>query len=165
MYRRVIAPMLMGVGVWLGTALIGEALRILHMYRLDLLMQHRGGWLPPPMLSLDWLVFVVVFIAVHLCASRGGTRRECILVGVAPLVVAVVGYLALMVWMADGLHLGMAIGIVPADESLRAAVSAQTYIVKLLGVAGTCLAATWLYFFTVRRVHERPSWRADEHPA
>ncbi len=77
MYRRVIAPMLMAVGVWLGTALIGEALRFLHRYRLDLLMQHRGGWLPPEMPGLDWLMFVVVFIAVHLCASRGGTRREC----------------------------------------------------------------------------------------
>jgi hypothetical protein len=159
MYRRVIAPMLMAVGVSVGIAVVGEALRILHMYRLELLMQHRGGWLPPPMLSLDWLVFVVVFIAVHLCGSRGGTRRECILVGVAPLVVAIVGYLALLVWMTGGLRLGMAIGIVPADKSLGAAVSAQTYVAKLLGVVGTCLAATWLYFFTVRRVHERPFWR------
>ena len=118
-----------------------------------------------PMLSLDWLVFVVVFIAVHLCASRGGTRRECILVGVAPLVVTVVGYLALLVWMTGNLLLGMAIGIVPADESVGVAVSAQTYVAKLLGVAGTCLAATWLYFFTVSRVHERPLSRAREHQA
>ena len=165
MYRRVITPMLMGVGVWLGTALVGEALRLLHKYRLDLLMQHRGGWLPPAIPGLDWLVFVAVFIAVHLCASRGGTRRECILVGVAPLVVAIVGYLALLVWMAGGLRLGMAIGIVPADVSLGAAVAAQGYTLKLLGVVGTCLAATWLYFFTVSRLHERPSWRAGEHQA
>jgi len=157
--------MLMGVGVWLATGLIGEALRILHTYRLNLMVERRGDWLPPAMPGLDWLVFGVVFIAVHLCASRGGRRRECILVGLAPLVVAVVGYLALLVWMAGSLRLGMAIGIVPADVSLGAAVSAQTYIAKLLGVVGTCLAATWLYFFTVRRVHERPSWRADEHPA
>ena len=165
MYRRVIAPMLMGVGVWLGTALVGEALRILHTYGLHHLIAHREGWLPPAMLSLDWLVFVVVFIAVHLCASRGGTRRECILVGLAPLVVAIVGYLALLVWMTGGLRLGMAVGIVPADVTPGAAVSAQAYTGKLFGVVGTCLAATWLYFFAVSRVHERPLWRVGEHQA
>ena len=165
MYRRVIAPMLIAVGVWFGIALVGEVLWVLHKYRLDLLMQHRGGWLPPAMAGLDWLVFVVVFIAVHLCASRGGTRRECILVGVAPLLAAIVGYLALLVWMTGSLRLGMAVGIVPADVTLGAAVSAQTYIAKLLGIAGTCLAATWLYFFAVSRVQERPSWRAGERPA
>ena len=110
-------------------------------------------------------MFVVVFIAVHRCASRGGTRRECILVGVAPLLLAIVGYLALLVWMTGGLRLDMAIGIVPADESLGVAVSAQTYIAKLLGVVGTCLAATWLYFFAVSRLHERPSWQVGQHQA
>jgi len=76
----------------------------------------------------------------------------------APLVVAIAGYLALLVWMADGLRLGMAIGIVPADVSLGAAIAAQTCIVNLLGVAATCPAATWLHFFAVSRVQtgERP---------
>ncbi len=166
MFRRVIAPALIAVGVWLGVALGGAVAVFFERRMIDSAAAGEGGnWMMPVVPPFGWLLPLAVFLAAHLCASRGGTRRECILVALSPLVV--VGLLALVVIFhyagTAAFSLGFGVGpVVRGHVTLGTAIMARQYMRQFLGLAGTCLAATWLYFFAARRMHERPFWVAAE---
>ena len=71
--------------------------------------------------------------------------------GLSPFALAALGYAALIVSLglsALGPVAGFMGGFAQGQFTLGAAVAARTYTVRLLGVAGTCLAATWLHFWT-----------------
>ena len=164
MFRRVIAPALIAVGVWCGVTLVSTLPPVLARRAIDSVAAGQAGnW--PLVPSVYWLLPPTLFLAAHLCASRGGTRRECILVAISPLVVA--GPLLLvMIFQQAGtsvFSLGFGVGpVVRGDVTLGTVVMARAYMEHLLGLAGTCLAAIWLYFFAVRHMQERPFWLAAE---
>lgn len=167
MFRRVIAPALIAVGVWFGAMLIQMFWGALDKYAMEsVIMSGEGGWMPPVIPTLHWLVFVGVFLAVHLCAGRGGAKRECIVVGLAPLVAGGFVGLAMLAWMAGPAFLplgaGFGHGVVSGYVSLGTAVAARQLLQQLLGLGFTCLAATWLYFFAARGMQQRPFWLAAE---
>ncbi len=167
MYRRVISPALVGVGILLGTQVINLGYSFLHRVRVDALQVGAvPSWLPPAMPRLDWLVFAGVFLAISLCAQRGGSRRECIAVGLAPLLMASLIYLPLLMLIAGLSAFPVALGILfPYNISLISlgtTIAVQEYASDLLSLAATCLAATWLYFFAATRFRESPFWAATE---
>jgi len=154
MLRRVMQPMLLAVGVWVGSSFVGSLWALVDRRALDALA--RGAptptWTLPVLPDLGWLTFPAVLVAVRLCASRGGSRRECVAVGLSPLVLAALGYAVLVVssigLAALGPVVGFMGGVAQNQFTLGAAVAARAYTVRLLGLAGTCLAATWLHFWT-----------------
>ena len=167
MFRRVIAPALIAVGVWFGAMLVQMVWQVLDKYAMDSMISQRGGtWMPPVMPTLDCLVLVGVFLAVRLCASRGGSRRECMLVGLAPAIVGGLAGLGLLLSLAGpaflALGMGFGHGIVMGQVTMGAAMAVRQLLQQVLGLGFTCLAATWLYFFAARRVQERPFWLAAE---
>ncbi len=157
MFRRVLYPVMLAVGVWLGVF----AIALLEgLYLSWVLGEHRmpGLALLVSPLGLRWLIFPAVFIATHQCASRGGTRRECLFVGFSPLLAhsAIVLYLVSWVFAPD-------LGLFAREPMTMGAVMGIRGAMRdLFETAGTCLAATWLYFFVARHMRERPFWLAAE---
>jgi len=141
--------------------------KVLDKYAMDsVIMQGQGTWMPPVIPTPQWLVFVGVFLAVHLCAGRGGAKRECLLVGLAPVIVGGLAGLGLLLYMAGpaflALGMGFGHGIVMGNVTLGTAVFVRQLLQQLLGLGFACVAATWLYFFAARRMQERPFWLAAE---
>lgn len=165
MFRRVIAPALIAVGVWLGAMLVESLWGLLDRAAMDSIYgAGRIAWVPPVIPRLDWAVVVGAFLAVHLCASRGGSRRECVAAGLSPLIVGGLAGLAFLLLVAGPASLGLGLGFVRAigHVTLGTAVMVRAQLQGLLGVGFACLAATWLYFFAVRHMRERPFWLAAE---
>ncbi len=152
MLRRVMQPMLLAVGVWVGSLLIRGVWWVADG-RARVALQHgEPTWMLPVLPDLGWLAFLAVFVAVRLCASRGGSRRECVAVGLSPLVLAAPSY---AVWIVSSVGLaalgpvvGFMGGVAQNQFTPGAAVAARDMTARLLGLAGTCLAATWLHFWT-----------------
>ena len=167
MFRRVIAPGLIAVGVWFGAMFVQTVWVAVDKYAMDrVILPREGSWMPPVIPTLHWLVFVGIFLAVHLCAGRGGTKRECLLVGLAPLAVGGPVGLALLLSIAGpaflALGMGFGHGIVMGNVTLGQAVFVRQLLQQLLGLGFACVAAPWLYFFAARRMQERPFWLAAE---
>ena len=167
MFRRVIAPALIAVGAWFGAMFVQMVWGALDQYAMDrVILGREGSWMPPVIPTPHWLLFVVVFLAVHLCAGRGGAKRECVLVGLAPLIVGGLAGLGLLLSREGpaflALGMGFGHGIVMGNVTLGGAVLVRQLLQQLLGLGFTCLAATWLYFFAARRMQERPFWLAAE---
>ena len=147
MVRRVVFPAMLAVGVWLAVSLAG-------------LLQE--GWLlarNPPALallliprSLSWVIFVGTFLALHLCVARGGSRREAILVGMSPLLATSPAAFQLLLGPLVALVRGPA-----SREALGVTHGYFTALSSVIGLAGTCLAAIWMYFFMARQMRGRPS--------
>ena len=166
MYRRVIAPALLAIGVWFGVTVLNSLGTLLDRRIMDsVLAREAGSWMMPVMPPLQWLLLPAVFVAIYLCASRGGTRRECILVALSPLILGGLVQI-LILFSAAGLSLfSIAIGVravLSGDTSLGTFVMTRQSLRDLLSLGGSCLAATWLYFFAARRMRERPFWLAAE---
>jgi hypothetical protein len=154
MYRRVLIPM--GIAVWtmVGLALTGAASAMYQKVSLQRITAGRPiHWMLPALPATGCLVFLGVFFAVRLCSLRGGSRRECIAVGLAPLALALIYCLVVAVsagdlsWPLVAVALG---NIAPIGEdrvSIGTAMLVRTAITQLLGLAATCLSATWLWFF------------------
>jgi len=150
MFRRVMQPMLLAVAVWAGSNFVHNAWAGAERRTMDALTHGVGMWTLPVLPEVGWLTFLVVFVAVRLCASRGGTRRECIAVGLSPLALGVLWYAAVLVFSIGLSALASVIGYVGVIGSGRVTVGdvypARTFAKAQLGLAGTCLAATWLHF-------------------
>jgi hypothetical protein len=155
MLRRVMQPMLLAVGVWAGSFLVGALWSAVDKRALDALAHGEPTWTLPVLPDLGWLVFLAVFVAVRLCASRDGSRRECVAVGLSPLVLIALAYAVLIV-SSVGLSVlglfgpvaGFMGGAARGEFTVGTAVMARTGTARLLGMAATCLAATWLHFWT-----------------
>lgn len=167
MSRRVIAPALIAVGVCFGALTLGALLQALKQYAEGFIFGRTHG-MPPLLPMLDWLILVGVFLAVRLCAARGGTRRECTLVGLAPFIVLAPLGLVLVLCLAGfalpNLLLGLGSGhqIESGQVLVRTILAARQLLGYALGIGCTSLAGTWLYFFAARHMRERPFWLATE---
>jgi hypothetical protein len=162
MLRRVMQPMLLAIGAWVGGSLVGSVWSLADRRALDALRHGEPTWTLPVLPDLGWLTFLAVFVAVRLCASRGGSRRECVVVGLSPLVLAALGYAVLIV-SSIGLSvvLGRVAGfmgrVAQGKLTLGAVLLARDITARLLGLAGTCLAATWLHFWTSAHPDRQPA--------
>ena len=149
MYRRVGGPMLLAVGASVGIALVASGSDMLAKMAMDNVLAGKPAWMPPVVPVSGWLAFLVVFLAVRMCALRGGARRECVAVGLSPLVLGAVFYGFLLVTSGGLSALGPVVGIMAAVTqgkiSMATAIAARGYVWHLLNLAGTCIAATWLY--------------------
>lgn len=149
MYRRVAGPMLLAVGVWGGMALAAAASDMVTKMAMDDLVAGKTRWMPPVLPFPGWLLFLVVFFAVRMCALRGGTRRECITVGLSPLVLGAVIYGFLLITYGGLSALATVAGIMTAvmqgKLTIGTTIAARGLMGHLLNLAGTCIAATWLY--------------------
>ena len=165
MFRRVIAPALIAVGVCFGALTVGALLQALKQYAEGRIFGRMHG-MPPLLPMLDWLILVGVFVAVRLCAARGGTRRECTVVGLAPLIVLALPGLVLVLSLAGfalpDLVLGFGRRIESGEVLVRTILAARQLLGHALGIGCTSLAGTWLYFFAARHMQERPFWLAAE---
>ncbi|MCJ7822361.1 MAG: hypothetical protein MUQ26_04655 [Armatimonadetes bacterium] len=79
----------------------------------------------------------------------------------AGLFVQVIALLLAGLWVLP-LGLGLGHGVANGEVTLGTAIAVRTYLQQFLGLAAGCLAATWLYFFAVRHMQERPFWLAAE---
>ena len=159
MYRRVGAPILLAVGVWSGLALLGLGLTVLTRAAVQSLSDGRAAWLPPILPIGAWPIFFVAFAAVRMCALRGGSRRECILVGLSPLVpgAAVYAYLFSHFGVsALPTLVGLTAPVTSGGLDLGDMIAARQYASSFLGLAAICITATWLYLW-VGRANLSPS--------
>ena len=155
MLRRVVHPMLLAVGTWAATTLAGSLSGLADRRALDAVAHGGSVWALPVLPDFGWLVFAAVFAAVQLCAARGGSPRECTAVGLAPLALAASGCAAPMVSSdslpALGAIVGFLGGVADGRVTIGEVVALREGMAQLLGLAGTCLAATWLHFWCSAR--------------
>jgi hypothetical protein len=160
--------MALAAGVWAGTWLVAGACSRAERYALFVSEVGDQMWILPVLPDLGWLVFLAVFAAVRLCDSRAGSRRECIAVGLSPLIPASLGYLLLVLPRFGLLGLaaaaGSMIGVAHGRLTLGGAAMVRTHSADLLGLAGTCLAATWLYFRVAGGRGRQPAAPESEAP-
>ena len=150
MYRRVGAPILLAVGVWIGLALVSFGSYLLTRTAMDSLTAGRPAWLLPALPLGEWPIFLVVFAAVRMCSLRGGSRRECILVGLSPLVPGALLYAYLLSQCgvsALPTLVGLTAPVMSNEVTLGAMIAARQYASDFLGLIATCITVTWLYLW------------------
>jgi hypothetical protein len=155
MYRRVLIPMAIAVGTVLGLAVLADVFAMLERTAYDRIGTGYPVRLMPPVLpATGWLAFLGVFFAVRLCSLRGGTRRECIAVGLVPVVPGAIVWLTLVVTspLPSLLTvLGIAAPILQGYTTSGTAMMVRDLTAQVLGQLATCLAATWLWFLVSRQ--------------
>ena len=150
MYRRVGVPILLAAGVWAGLTALGLAATMLTRSTMNHLSSGEPGWLPPILPLGSWVTFLVIFAAMHMCARRGGSRRECILVGLSPLAAGLVFYgYVLFQFPASVIptFVGSTAPYLTGGLDLGSLIAAREYASDLLGLAALCITATWLYLW------------------
>ncbi len=153
MYRRVGTPLLLVLGVSSGLTLLGLGSSFLARRAVDSLSTGQPAWLPPILPLGSWLTFLVIFAAVRMCALRGGSRRECILVGLSPLVPGAAFYVYLLSHFgvsALPTFAGFTSPVMSGELTLGGMVAARSYASGFLGFAAVCITATWLYLWVGR---------------
>ena len=150
MFRRVIAPALLAAGICAGTTVAGTVAALTDRHAIEMLAQGKSALMVPSYGGLGWVAPPAVFLAVRWCALRGGSRRECWAVGLAPLVLAGIAYAVIVAEIGPSALLavaGITSGVLQGRLTIGAAVGIRMYSSSLLGLAGTCIAATWLCLF------------------
>jgi hypothetical protein len=159
MYQRVVVPAAVAVAAWLAKELGSAAIAMVQGIAWDRALPRHIVGSHLPRLPLDWAVLLAVFLAMGMCKARGGTRRESIMVGVAPLVIGGLLYLALAVTYVGIYAFAPMSGVAQNRITVGGAVMSDTYLVNLLGLAGVCLGAIWLHLRSQRQ-GELPPVRA-----
>ncbi|MCJ7752379.1 MAG: hypothetical protein MUQ65_15035 [Armatimonadetes bacterium] len=150
MYRRVGAPILLAVGVWIGVTLLGFGCYFLTKGALDSLIAGKAAWLLPVLPLGGWPILLVVFAAVRMCALRGGSRRECILVGLSPVVPGALLYAYLLSqcgFSALPTLAGITSPVISGGRDFAAMIAARQYAASFVGLVATCVTQTWLYLW------------------
>ena len=158
MFRRVVVPAMLVLAVPLAEALYLVAWTGYYRSSIDRLVAGRGDmqslWLPPAV-PMGWLLFVPVFLAVHMCVLRGGNRRDCLAVTILPVLIMGIAYAAIGVRTAGSswplLALGFTHPVLTRTVSAGTAIAVHEYAGNWLGICATALSALWLYFFVARR--------------
>jgi hypothetical protein len=155
MYRRVLIPMGIVIGTAVAIALLGMASTAAQNAAMEQAMKGQPGrWMLPVLPTGSWLLFPLVFLAVRLCSLRGGSRRECIAVGMVPVVLALIPWVATIVTSGPSsllVALGSTAPVVYRDITLGAALTIRETTAHLLNLAAACLSATWLWFFVSKQ--------------
>jgi hypothetical protein len=136
MWRRVIVPALLITSGLLLLQVAGYGVSAFNRYWVDSGLYK--SWPFPLMVPLSWLPIPVVFAGCWLCGARGGTQKECIIVGFSPLLVAV----PLVAYPLMTLGFGSTVG---------AALVRSGYIGALFQFIGECGAGTVLYLIAFHR--------------
>ncbi len=160
MYRRVGAPILLAVGVWTGVTLLSFGCYFLTKGAMNSLIAGKAAWLPPILPVGGWPILLVVFAAVRMCALRGGSRRECILVGLSPLAPAAVLYAYLCSQFgvsALPTLAGITSPVISGSLDLGAMIAARQHATSFVGLVATCVTQTWLYLWVGRANLSPPS--------
>lgn len=151
MSRRVLVPVLLVLAVWVLTGALSLAASYLDKRAIQAAMGDRGMPLTLPVLpGFSWLLFLTIFFAVRLCATRGGTRRECLQAGLLPLVLLAGAPLGLAVYHAGlrALPIGLGLGWhYYFTSNLGTIVAVRDLLSTALTSAAICLVATWLYLY------------------
>lgn len=146
-YRRVVVPSLLSSLAWLAPTGFGLLGRTAARHDIEAILAGRHSFpitlLVPP---LAWAAFPVIFLAIYLCNSRGGARRECMLVACVPFVLSLLGFLARAAMVATD---QMSLGIIGPKLYLGG------HAWGVVGYGATCWAAFWLYFLAARPPGER----------
>ena len=153
MSRRVAAPIALAVGVWIGSTALSFGFYLLTRTAIDSLIAGKSAWLPPIIPFGNWIAVLAVFAAVRMCALRGGTPPECILVGLSPLILAAPFYAYLLSqigFAALPTFIGLTSPVLSGKLDLGAMIAARQYAGDFLGLIATCITATWLYLWVAR---------------
>lgn len=153
MCRRVGAPILLAVGVWVAIALVSFGSYLLGRGAVDSIAAGKPTWLLPVLPLGAWPIVLAIFAAVRMCAQRGGSRRECIVVGLSPLVPAAVLYAYLFSgcgFSALPTLVGLTAPFFSGQLTLGAMIAARQYASDYLGLIATCITVTWLYLWVGR---------------
>ena len=169
--RRVWAPVLMVVGLWVVVEAVSSADGLLNHRVLDATVA--GGhvsWMPPFVPEWGWLFPVVVFLAIRWCAQHGGSRRECLVVAMAPMAVALLALAAATVYTSGLQTLLVPLGlggrlIISGQTTIGTLVLTQGFLSTAFTAVGSCLGAYWLYFHLVKHGHLAPAPDAPREPA
>lgn len=150
MYRRVGAPILLVVGVWIAMTSVSYGFYLLGQVAIDSIMAGKPAWLLPVLPLGQWPIVLAIFAAVRMCAMRGGSSRECILVGLSPLVPAAVLY-AFLFSQVGASALPTLVGIISpvlsGEITLSAVIAARQYASDFLGLVAICITVTWMYLW------------------
>ncbi len=155
MYRRVAAPIALAVGVWIGFTLLSIGPRLLTRAAVDNLAAGKQAWLLPVVPSGDWYIVLAVFAAVRMCALRGGSRPECILVGLSPLIPAALFHVYLFSQFGFSslpTLAGLTSPFLSGTLDLGTMIAARQYAGQFLGLIAACITATWLYLWVDRSI-------------
>ena len=146
MWRRVIVPALLTMGGVMLLAALGSGLAVFNRDWVNSSIRGRHALWPGPIpLAFGWLEIPLIFAGCYLCGARGGTKRECVIVGLSPLAVLV----PLIAYFVMGLGFGsVSAGTMP----LGAAVARSAYISALLEWIGKCAAGIVLYLIAFQRM-------------
>jgi len=150
MYRRVGAPILLAIGVWVCLALVSYGSYSLSRVALDSLTAGRAAWLLPVLPLGEWPAFLGVFAAVRLCALRGGSRPECIIVGLSPLVPAALLYVywfSQFGFSAVPTLAGITSPVVSGRLDIGSMILARQYAANFLSLVAICITSTWTYLW------------------
>ena len=110
----------------------------------------KAAWLLPVLPLGGWPILLVVFAAVRMCALRGGSRRECILVGLSPVVPGALLYAYLLSqcgFSALPTLAGITSPVISGGRDFAAMIAARQYASDFLGLAAICITVTWLYLW------------------
>jgi len=142
MWRRVIVPALLITSALLLLQVAGYGVSAFNRYWVDSGLYKR--WPIPLMLPLGWLPIPLVFAGCWLCGARGGTRKECVVVGFGPLVVIV----PLVAYPLITLGFG---SVSAGTATLGTVMVRSAYIGALFQLIGECGAGTVLYLIAFHR--------------
>jgi hypothetical protein len=146
MWRRVIVPALLTAGGVMALVALGSGMAVFNRYWVEGSSQGRhAGWPGPIPLPVGWLEIPIVFAGCYLCGLRGGTKRECIAVGLSPLAWVVPASICYMVALGFG-------SVAAHTMTLGEAVARSAYLSMVLDWVGKCAAGTVLYLIAFHRI-------------
>jgi hypothetical protein len=169
--RRVWAPVLVVVDLWVAAEAISVAANLLaHRALIATAAGRPMSWMPPFVPEWGWLFPVAIFLAIRWCAQHGGSRRECLLVAVLPMVAALLALTAVMVYVSGLRALLVPLGlgsrlVADGQMSIGDLNTAQRALSTAFTAVGSCLGAHWLYLHLAKHGHLAPAPDAPHEPA
>lgn len=146
MWRRVIVPGLLIMGGSAALAILGWYISAFNRWWVDGSIQGRHGIWPGPIpLGLGWLEIPLVFAGCYLCGARGGTKRECVIVGFSPLALLVPATIYFVVTLGFG-------SVSAGTMTIGVALVRSALVSTLLEWVGKCAAGTVLYLIAFHRI-------------
>ena len=147
--RRLVLPALVSGVAWLLIVAVHSASQMLRERHVEAILNGTEGF--PSfllVLPLGWLALPLIFVAVHLCRTRGGETWEYILVGCVPLILAI--------WVAAPSLVDL-VRSTPDTATLGTRTARAQDVASFVEWAALCAVALWLYSFARRHLREDPS--------
>lgn len=146
MWRRVMVPALLTASGIALLAALGYGTSHLSRHLVD--SQRFADWLlllPLAFGWLSWLTVPLIFGGCYLCGARGGTKRECVIVGFSPLAVVVPFFVYLLIPLAPG-------SVSAGTATLGTVIARSGILSSLIEWIGKCAVGTGLYLIAFHRI-------------